>query len=59
TQEYYDLLKLHVIAEYVMIGVTAFIVILVIVLIAKVGSKKRDKRRDSSDKDKTDDINNV
>ncbi|MDE6550757.1 MAG: hypothetical protein K2M44_04605, partial [Clostridia bacterium] len=50
TQEYYDLLKLHVIAEYVMIGVTAFIVVLVIVLIAKVGSKKRDKQRRNKDK---------
>ncbi len=52
TQEYYDLFRLHVIAEYVMIGVTAFIVLLVIVLIAKVNAKKRDRRSDDKDSGK-------
>ena len=52
TQEYYDLFRLHVIAEYVMIGVTAFIVLLVIVLIAKVNAKKRDRRSDDKDSSK-------
>ena len=54
TQEYYDLFRLHVIAEYVMIGVTVFIVLLVIVLIAKVNAKKRDGRDnyDRNDRDR-------
>ncbi len=62
TQEYYDLFRLHVIAEYVMIGVTAFIVLLVIVLIAKVNAKKRDRRdnydRNDSDRASHDDRDN-
>ena len=35
-----------------MIGVTAFIVLLVIVLIAKVNAKKRDRRSDDKDSSK-------
>ncbi len=62
TQEYYDLFRLHVIAEYVMIGVTAFIVLLVIVLIVKVNAKKRDRRdnydRNDSDRASHDDRDN-